>query len=254
MDLRDKRILVTGSSRGIGLAIAEEVARRGARVVLHGPEDNEVLRSAHEAVAAIDPGAVRFAAELSDPEAIRALFESIDRAIGGVDVLVNNAATQNAVPLLELPVEDWDRVMSVNLRAPFLCAQHAARGMIARGQGGAIVNISSVHAYDPLRNFAHYSTAKGGLEQFTRCLALELGPYGIRANALVAGAVATALTPPDRQQAFATAIPLGRVGRVEEIARAAAFLCSDDCAYATGASFCVDGGLTLGFCASRQDL
>jgi len=254
MNLAGKRILVTGSSRGIGRAIALEVARRGAIVVVHGPEDNEELRGAHSAVQGVQPDAIALPAELSDPDAIAGLFATINGRLGGLDVLVNNAAMQNRFPILELPVSDWDRIMAVNLRAPFLCAQHAARHMVAGGRGGAIVNISSVHAYDPLRNFAHYSTAKGGLEQLTRCLALELGEHGIRANSVVVGAVATELTPPDRQAAFSTAIPLGRVGRVDEIARAVAFLCSDECVYQTGASVCVDGGLTLGFCASRRDL
>lgn len=254
MDLKNKRILVTGSTRGIGKAIALEVARRGARVVVHGPENNAELRAAHEAVRAVQPEAIMAPAELSDARAIAALFDTIGEAFGGLDALVNNAAVQNPSPVIDLAVEDWDRVLSVNLRAPFLCAQYAARGMIEHGQGGAIVNISSVHAYAPRRNFAHYSTSKGGLEQLTRCLALELGEHGIRANSVVVGAVATELTPPDRQEAFATAIPMGRVGHVDEIARMVAFLCSDECIYATGASICVDGGLTLGFCASRRDL
>lgn len=254
MDLSNKRILVTGSTRGIGKAIALEVARRGARVVVHGPEENDELRAAFEAVKAVQPEAISMAAELSDAHAIAALFVRIDEAIGGPDALVNNAAVQNPAPVTELALEDWDRVMAVNLRAPFLCAQHAARLMIRNGAGGSIVNISSVHAFDPRRNFAHYSTSKGGLEQLTRCLALELGEYGIRANSVVPGAIATELTPPDRQEAFATAIPMGRVGWSDEIARMVAFLCSDECIYATGASICVDGGLTLGFCASRRDL
>ena len=254
MDLSNKRILVTGSSRGIGRAIAEEVARCGATVVIHGPEDNDELRKAFDAIHAINPKALMIPAELSDPDAIAQLFATINEKIGELDALVNNAATQNGSPVLELPTEDWDRIMAVNLRAPFLCAQHAARGMVSRGEGGAIVNISSVHAYDPRRDYAHYSTSKGGLEQLTRCLALELGEHQIRANTIVVGAVATELTPVDRQEAFGTAIPMGRVGWVDEIARMAAFMCSDACVYQTGSSVTVDGGLTLGFCASRRDL
>ena len=254
MDLTGKRILVTGSSRGIGKAIALECARRGARVVVHGPADNDELRAAYEAVKALQPEALIIPAELTETVAIAALFDAINDAWGGLDALVNNAAIQTPAPITELAVEDWDRVLSVNLRAPFLCAQHATRGMIRNGTGGAIINISSVHAFDPRRDFAHYSSSKGGLEQLTRCLALELGQHGIRANTVVPGAIATELTPPDRQEAFATAIPMGRVGHVDEIARMVAFLCSDGCIYATGANICVDGGLTLGFCASRRDL
>jgi NAD(P)-dependent dehydrogenase (short-subunit alcohol dehydrogenase family) len=144
--------------------------------------------------------------------------------------------------------------MSVNLKAPFLCAQHAGRLMAKSGKGGKIINISSVHAYQPRRDYAHYSTAKAGMEQLTKCLALELGELNIQANSVVVGAVGTDLTPEDRQAAFATAIPAGRVGRIDEIARVIAFLCSNECDYLTGASITVDGGLTLGFCASRRDL
>lgn len=254
MNLEDKRILVTGSSRGIGRAIAEEVARCGATVVVHGPAENQELQDSFAAISAQSPKSILLTAELADPTAIARLFVAIDEKLGGIDGLVNNAATQNGSPVLELTVDDWDRIMAVNLRAPFLCAQHAARGMVARGQGGSIVNISSVHAYDPRRDYAHYSTSKGGLEQLTRCLALELGEHGIRANSIVVGAVATELTPVDRQEAFSTAIPMGRVGWVDEIARMAAFMCSDACVYQTGSSVTVDGGLTLGFCASRKDL
>jgi len=254
MNLNGKRILVTGSSRGIGRAIAEEAARRGASVVVHGRQEGPELQEAFASVRSLNGRAVKFAADLISPEAIAGLFARIDESLGGLDALVNNAATQNGSPILDLTAEDWDFIMAVNLRAPFLCAQLAAQRMVAQGGGGTILNISSVHARDPRRDYAHYSSSKAGLEQLTRCLALELGEYGIRANSIMAGAVATDLTPADRQEAMSTAIPLGRVGRVDEIARMAAFMCSDECVYQTGASVTVDGGLTLGFSASRRDL
>lgn len=254
MGLDGARILVTGSSRGIGRAIAIELARQGAHVVVHGPEANEELRSTFDRITANDAEALMIPAELSDAQAIASLFSEIVQEWGGLDALVNNAAVQTPWPVLDLPVEDWDRIMAVNLRAPFLCAQHAAKIMIQEGKPGRIVNISSVHAHQPRRNFAHYSTSKGGIEQLTRCLALELGVHQIQVNSVVAGAIATGLTPEDRAAAFATAIPMGRVGNTGEVARLVAFLCSGDCPYLTGASITVDGGLTLGFCASRQDL
>jgi NAD(P)-dependent dehydrogenase (short-subunit alcohol dehydrogenase family) len=193
-------------------------------------------------------------ADLSQSVQITAMFDSIKRQLGGLDVLVNNAATQKPSPLIDLTEADWDYVLAVNLKAPFLCARHAARLMREGGTGGKIINISSVHARDPRRNYAHYSAAKAGLEQLTRCLALELAEYNIQSNAVVAGAVATELTPPSRQAAFATAVPAGRVGTVDEIARIVAFLSTNECDYLTGASVTVDGGLTLGFCATRRDL
>lgn len=254
MDLQGKRILVTGSSRGIGRAIALKLAARKSILVVHGPQQSDELKASYQAVVARSPSSIMVWADLSHSGQIATLFETIQQKLGGLDVLVNNAATQNPSPLIDLQEEDWDHVLTVNLKAPFLCAQHAARLMREGGKGGKIVNVSSVHAYAPRRNYAHYSTAKAGLEQLTKCLALELAEYNIQANAVVVGAVATELTPPDRQAAFATAVPAGRVGTVDEIARVVAFLASNECDYLTGASLTVDGGLTLGFCASRRDL
>ena len=255
MNLEGKRVLVTGSSRGIGKAIALELAARGAILVVHGPEESDELRASYRDVYQRSPSSIVVCAEFSRSEQIAALFETIRQQLGGLDVLVNNAATQNPSPLIDLKEKDWDHVLAVNLKAPFLCAQHAARLMRANnGRGGKIINVSSVHASAPRRNYAHYSTAKAGLEQLTKCLALELAGDNIQANTVVPGAIATELTPPDRQAAFATAVPAGRVGTVEEIARVVAFLAGNECDYLTGASLTVDGGLTLGFCASRRDL
>lgn len=253
MKLKDKVALVTGSSRGIGAAIALELAAEGARVIVHGPPESEELEASFERVRALSPKALKIAADLSHRGAVDGMFETVKTACGRLDVLVNNAATQNPSPLLDMEEKDWDYVLAVNLKAPFLCAQRAGRMMRESG-GGKIVNISSVHAYDPRRNFAHYSSAKGGLETLTKCMALELAEYNIQVNSLVLGAIATDLTPADRCEKFVTAVPAGRVGSVEEVARLVAFLSSGACDYITGAGITVDGGLTLGFCASRPDL
>jgi NAD(P)-dependent dehydrogenase (short-subunit alcohol dehydrogenase family) len=254
MSVEGKRILVTGSSRGIGRAIAHELAGRGAIVVVHGSRESKALSSSFEEVRKLSPQSIKAYAALSEADDIAELFETIKDQLGGIDVLVNNAATQNPSPLIDMRLEDWDFVMAVNLRAPFLCGQYAARMMRDQGKGGKIVNVSSVHSQAPRRDFAHYSSAKGGLEQLTRCMALELADFNIQVNALTVGAIATELTPPDRAAAIATAIPAGRVGSVEEVARLVAFTASDECDYLTGACITVDGGLTLGFCANRRDL
>jgi 3-oxoacyl-[acyl-carrier protein] reductase len=253
MELKGKTALVTGSSRGIGKAIALELAGRGCRVVVHGSRDSAALDESYEAVKAISPESVRSVADLSDRGAIDAMFDRIRTEFGQLDILVNNAATQNPAALLELKEEDWEFVMRVNLKAPFLCGQHAGRMMRGSG-GGKIVNISSVHAYDAKRDFAHYSSSKGGLETLTKSMAMELAAYNVQVNSLVVGAIATEMTPPDRCESLLSAIPAGRIGTVAEIARLVAFLGSNDCDYLTGASITVDGGLTLGFCASRPDL
>ncbi len=250
MNLNGRVALVTGSSRGIGKSIALTLAARGCRVIVHGSRNSDALQAALAEVRAISPASISKIAELADGAAIRALFSDLDR----LDILVNNAATQSPGAFCDLPEADWDRVLDVNLKAPFLLAQQAARLMQQGGRGGKIINISSVHAYAPRRNYPHYSSAKGGLETLTRSMALELAPFNIQVNSVVAGAIDTELTPGDRQDKITSAIPAGRVGSPEEIARLVAFLSSNECDYLTGASITADGGLTLGFCASRPDL
>ncbi|MHC4171208.1 MAG: SDR family NAD(P)-dependent oxidoreductase [Planctomycetota bacterium] len=237
MQLKGKVALVTGSSRGIGKAIARELAP-----------------ASFEDVKKLSGDSITVTAELSEPAEIDRMFSQIKQALPGLDILVNNAATQKPGAVLELEQDNWDRVLSVNLRAPFLCAQRAGRIMRDKGTGGKIINISSVHAYDARRYYAHYSAAKGALETLTKSLALELAEHNIQVNSVVAGAIATELTPMDRQASFLTSIPAGRIGTTEEIARLVAFLSSNECDYITGASITADGGLTLGFCASRPDL
>ncbi len=254
MELEGKVALVTGSSRGIGKTIALELARNGCKVIVHGSRDSDALCRSCEDVKKLSPDSIMVAAELSEPAAIDKMFSQIKKTFGGLDILVNNAATQNPSPILELKEKDWDHVLSVNLKAPFLCSQHAAKMMCTNNKGGKIINISSVHAYDARRYYAHYSVSKGALETLTRSLALELAQYNIQVNSIVAGAIATELTPLDRQEKFLTSIPAGRIGTTEEIAHLVTFLSSNRCDYLTGASITVDGGLTLGFCASRPDL
>ena len=181
------------------------------------------------------------------------MFDDIESRFNMLHILVNNAATQNSTPFLEMEEDNWDKVMAVNLKAPFLCSQLAAKMMIKQG-GGKIINIGSVHEYQTKRNFIHYSTSKGGLVMLTKNLALELAEYNIQVNQVAPGAIATALTDSDRQRQFLSAVPAGRVGLPPEIASMVCYLASDQAAYITGTSFTVDGGLTLGFCASRPDL
>jgi len=242
--------LVTGSSRGIGRAIARNLATSGWTVIVHGSRDSAELRSAFGEIQALAPASSMEIADLADGNAIAAMFNRCNR----VDALINNAATQNPSPFVDLKEADWDRILAVNLKAPFLCAQAAARLMRQHGAGGKIVNISSVHALDAKRNYAHYSASKGGLETLTKSMALELAADNIQVNSIVAGAIATEMTPADRQIALLSSIPSGRIGEPDEIARLVTFLCSQHCNYMTGASLVVDGGLTLGFCASRPDL
>ena len=253
MKLKNKVALVTGSSRGIGKAIALDLANEGAHVIVHGPMESKELNSSFEQVKAINTRSIKIAAELSDSSAIAEMFETIKATFGRLDILVNNAATQNPSPFLEMKEEDWDHVLTVNLKAPFLCGQHAGR-IMRENSSGKIINISSVHAYDVRRNYAHYSSSKGGLETLTKSMALELAEHNIQVNSVVVGAIATDLTPADRCENLITSIPARRVGKETEIAHIVTFLSSDRCDYLTGTNITVDGGLTLGFCASRPDL
>jgi len=253
MKLTNKIALITGSSRGIDKSIALDLAKEGAQVIVHGPAESEELNLSFEQVKGLSPGSIKIAAELSERSAITEMFETIKATFGRLDILVNNAATQNPSPFLELMEKDWDYVLAVNLKAPFLCGQYAGRIMSENGSG-KIINISSVHAYDARRNYAHYSSSKGGLEILTKSMALELAEHNIQVNSVVVGAIATDLTPADRCENLITAIPAGRVGKEREIAQFVTFLSSDNCEYLTGSSITIDGGLTLGFCASRPDL
>ncbi|MCK5103270.1 MAG: glucose 1-dehydrogenase [Cyclobacteriaceae bacterium] len=250
---KEKIILVTGSGRGIGKAIALHFASEGGTLIVHDASETKELEDAFQAVSALSPSSIKLTCELSDPEAIRIMFQRIEMHFHHLDVLINNAATQNSVPFLELPEADWDRILAVNLKAPFICGQLAARIMVKQG-GGKIINIGSVHEFQTKRNYAHYSSAKGGLVMLTKNMALELAEHNIQVNQVSAGAIATGLTNPDRQKQFLTAVPAGKVGQPEDIAAMVCFLASNDANYITGTSHTVDGGLTLGFCASRPDL
>ena len=253
MQFKDKIVLITGSSSGIGKETALHFAKRGAIVIVHGPEDNAELLESYKQVAEKSPKSIKLACELSDSKAIRAMFNEIETRFKRLDVLVNNAATQNSTPFLEMEEDNWDKIIAVNLKAPFLCSQLAAKMMLKQG-GGKIINIGSVHEYQTKRNYIHYSTSKGGLVMLTKNLALELAEHNIQVNQVAPGAIATALTEPNRQRQFLTAVPANRVGQPHEIASMVCYLASGEADYITGISFTVDGGLTLGFCASRPDL
>lgn len=249
----NKVILVTGSSSGIGRTTAKRFAEEGGKLIVHGPEDSSDLLESFTEIREISPGSIKIACELSDTNSIRQMFERIHSEFARVDIVVNNAAAQNSVSCLELSEKDWDYVMAVNLKAPFIVSQLAARMMKEQG-GGKIINVGSVHEYQTKRNFIHYSTAKGGLVMLTKNLALELADYNIQVNQVAPGPIATRLTDEKRQQQILTAVPARRIGTTDEIASMVLYLSSSEADYITGTSVTVDGGITLGFCASRPDL
>ncbi len=223
-------------------------------MIVHGSGQSQALERSFEDVKRISPDSIMIVADFADSSVIDAMFAGIDKAFGRIDILINNAFIQFENPLLDIKQEQWDTELTVNLRAPFLCSQHAARLMRDKNQGGKIINIGSVHAREPKRNFAGYSVSKAGLEMLTKSLAMELAQHNIQANCLILGAIATDSTPPKRQEKIVSSIPADRIGTTDEVARLVAFLCSNECDYITGGSIAVDGGLTLGFSASRPEL
>ena len=239
--------IVTGADSGIGRATAVALGGRGYDVGITWHEDDEGAREAADEVRGHGVRAETVELDLADHGSVKSVIGGLADTLGGIDVLVNNAGTGGAGPFLETSLEDWQHVVDVDLTGQFLAAQEAARRMIDAG-GGRIVNVTSVHEHVPLRDAAAYCAAKGGLGLLTKVMALELAEHGITVNAVAPGEIATPMTgneDADPRTIERPAIPAGRPGDAREIAAAIAWLCSPEAAYATGASFVIDGGLLL---------
>lgn len=244
--LRGKRALVTGVDvDNIGQGIALELARQGASVVCHFPVDGQ---GADETVAQITAAGGRAAAVQGDFSGdVETCFRVVDAAaafLGGLDVIVNNAGVTEFVPLLDVTPEHFAKLIRVNLRSQVFCTQQAVRWMEKTG-GGAVVNISSVHAFAGLAGYPVYAATKGAIVALTRQLAIELAPRHIRVNAVAPGAVEVPryhTIPNYRSESFAAEVPWGRLGEPADIGKAVAFLASDAADFITGQILTVDGG------------
>ena len=246
MKLDGKLAIVTGGASGIGEAICTRFAADGARVVIA-----DVNSEKGGALAkALGPSASFVKTDMSNAADIDALAQSA-AALGPIDILVNNAGIVHAADFLDLKAEDFDRVLSVNLRGAFLLGQAVARLMAERvkagGQAGTIINMSSVNAVFAIANQVPYSVSKGGINQLTKVMALSLAPYGIRVNAIGPGSIMTDMlasvnNDPAARNRILSRTPLGRIGNPSEIASIAAFLASDDASYVTGQTIYADGG------------
>jgi 3-oxoacyl-[acyl-carrier protein] reductase len=236
MLLKDKIALVTGSTHNIGLAVARAFAREGATVIVHSRHEEDARRVAEELKGDY------FAADVADAGQVAALFEHIKKAHGRLDILVNSVAQSSSAGVLETSLEEWERILTINLTGYFLCIQHAGRMMKAQG-GGAVINVSAGSGERSSPGAAAYSVSKGAINSLTKQAAADLAPT-VRVNGIISGLVGTPIGRKDmgNRKPEYDVIPLRRIGRPEEVAEAAVFLASDKASYITNTIVPVDGG------------
>jgi glucose 1-dehydrogenase len=248
MRLQHKVAIITGSASGIGKAIAMAMAHEGAAVVIDyiGQPDR-----AAQVVSQIEhDGGKAFAvdADVSQQHQVESLVEQTVQKFGHLDIMVNNAGIEEKHPFLEMPLEVWNKEIAVNLTGPWLCSQIAAQQMVKQGNGGRIINISSVHEDLPMPTNAPYCATKGGLRMLMRTISVELAPHQITVNNIGPGAINTPMdssvkSHPELMKLLLSEIPLGRMGQPEDVAELAIYLASDAAGYITGSTYFVDGGM-----------
>jgi len=252
--LQGKNILITGASSGIGQAIAIRFAREGANVAINyrssAEQAEETRCMARKARTNGGGKEMVVQADVSDEAQVKTMVAKVIEEFGSLDVLVNNAGIQKPAPSHEIETSDFDRVLAVNLRGPFLCSREAIRHFLSRGGPGVILNNSSVHEIIPKPKYLPYSISKGGMENLTKSLALEYAADGIRVNSVGPGAVVTPINKawtdnPKARGEVESHIPMSRPAAADEIASVFAFLASDDASYVTGQTIFACGGLTL---------
>ena len=244
----NKVAVITGSSSGIGEAIALAFAGDGAAVVVNYSRHEDAAQKVLQKVEAAGGKGLVVGADVSDPKEVEAMVQQATGTFGRLDIMVNNAGMERKMPFLETPFEVWQETIAVNLTGTWLGCQAAAKQMVAQGDPGRIINVSSVHEDLAMPTNSPYCATKGGVRMLMRTLAVELAPHDITVNNIAPGAIDTPMDAPlkedpDLMKELLSEIPLGRMGKPEEVANLALFLASDDSSYVTGSTLFVDGGM-----------
>lgn len=242
MRLSGKIALITGGARGIGFAIAKALAREGAIIAIADINEDGAKISASK----LGEKSKGFAVNVADQASVETLMENVIAQYGQLDILINNAGIGGNTPFLETKLDDWNRMISINLTGAFIVAQACAKQMVAQGKGGKIINIASLSGQRGGNGRAAYGASKAGLELLTKVMSVELSEFGINVNNIAPGAIETEMAAtahdPATRAAYAYLVPFGRYGTPEEIGDAAIFLCSDEARYVQGHTLNVDGG------------
>ncbi|WP_205501766.1 SDR family oxidoreductase [Rufibacter psychrotolerans] len=255
--LQNQVAIVTGASSGIGQGIAIRLGQHGANVVVNYHSDDEGAQATKDQIEAAGGKALVIKADVSKEEEVEAMFQTALDTFGTLDILVNNAGIQKDAALVDMTLDQWNKVIGTNLTGPFLCARAASKIFLKQGirkevsrAAGKIIFISSVHDIIPWAGHVNYATSKGGVAMMMKTMAQELAPQGIRVNSISPGAIKTDINKEDwssreGEEKMLSQIPYGRIGEPDDIARVAAWLASDEADYVAGATIYVDGGMTL---------
>jgi glucose 1-dehydrogenase len=255
--LKGQKALVTGGSSGIGESVARYLAASGASVVVNYHSEAEEAHKIVDDIKSAGGEAIAIPANVSKEDDVKAMFSQMFEEFGTIDILVNNAGLQKDSAFVDMTLDHWNLVIGVNLTGQFLCAREAAKEFLRRGvqphissAAGKIICMSSVHQVIPWAGHVNYATSKGGIDMMMRSIAQELAPHKIRVNSIAPGAIKTPINQaawdtPEAEAKLLTLIPAKRVGDVDDIAKAAVWLASDDSDYVNGATLFVDGGMTL---------
>ncbi|MFC3884306.1 glucose-1-dehydrogenase [Bacillus songklensis] len=249
-DLAGKVAVITGAATGIGKAIALRFGQEKMKVVVDYRSKQEHASEVVQAIKEAGGEAIAVQADVSKEEDMKRLIEAAHTSFGSLDVMVNNAGIQKEIPSHEMRLDDWNKVISVNLSGTFLGASQAIKYMLENDVKGCVINMSSVHEIIPWPHFVHYASSKGGIRMMTQTLALEYAPKGIRVNAIGPGAINTPInaekfSDPGVKASVEKMIPMGYIAEPDEIASVAAWLASQEAKYVTGITLYADGGMTL---------